>query len=258
MAIDEIENIKDVAQRRQIIAKNIFDEYKSSRPNKSTAQIASEWGISQATLSRIVNGKANLTLDFLLRLIIRSQNCNKIIDFLSKTDPEIAEAFKTALGFKKHIPRLNHPLEHLFVDKKYYKILTYAFTSRGFDKEDVERLSEEELQTLSELQKVGLIRKTADGKFKGVLDHFRLSDEITIKLAILEGKRFEKKDIDKSDKSFASHQSESLSDNALKDYKTLLRKQFLERDKFLNNSDNFGNNVVTTGVISQTFEDDET
>lgn len=249
--------VSDAAEKRRLLAQAIVRKHKALHPYKSTSQIAAEWNISQATLNRIERGQTNLSLDFFIKLIIRSKNSDNIVNLLNDSDPGIISAFIQSYDSKKNLTQLHASKEKYFADDKYHYILMHAYTRRGITLEEVkERLGIKGLEAVNELLEIALVEKDASGKISGISDHCRLKGVHIFEVVMASLKYFRPKDIGKFHCA-VSHQTESLNKEAIIKYKELLKRQFIERDLFLNEINNSGDYTICTSLISHTYNEND-
>ena len=259
---------------RTEIAKEVLKQYKAKHPKDSILKIAKDWGISQPTLVRVENQTTEVSLEVFLQILSGSQNTKKMAEYMELTDPSLYEALnlcfahsleklhylidpKTVDGLygnfkhnKKYRPFISQYIG-LFGDKENLDILLQASTRKGLPKKDVKKKGMEELIKAQTLENLRVIELDDNQIYRTKEHNFRLPFHI-IKKNIEHALKYYRIEEAGKDNNWISFQTESLNKNALKEYKEILRKQFIERAEFFEDRDNDGEFCVVTSCYSST------
>jgi transcriptional regulator with XRE-family HTH domain len=109
-------------QNRGTIIRKILVERKKMSPNLSTSQIAKEWDISQATLSRIENGHDNISFEHFFKVLQSSGNHKEIIKHLEILEPDLFKSYKEKMGHVTDSIAISDDQSRFFSDREFFKI----------------------------------------------------------------------------------------------------------------------------------------
>ena len=116
----------NLIQERGEIVRKILLSKKEKSPYLSTSQLAKEWNVSQATLSRIENGHDNVSFDQFFKIMQASGNLDVFVKQLEKMDPTISNKLKDDYKHNLTHTFISEEKSKFFSDKDFFKIAITA------------------------------------------------------------------------------------------------------------------------------------
>jgi DNA-binding XRE family transcriptional regulator len=233
--------------------KKHIQQFRAGKPEVSDAKLAKELDLNVSTLNRILHENTNPSLDVTLKILMNTGNYEQIPHTLKNINPLLFEVYETLYQHNQEYEVVKNKNVHYFADEQYEWLLGHIYTENGLSLEEQQALSDRDKKKLEHLIQIDLAMKVESGIVTGVVDSYKMPNQIFLK-QIQNTIKYYRLEESGQFNNWASFQTERLSKEELSEYKEILRKQFIERKKFIHDASG-GDNLIFTSVVSSTFNE---
>ena len=248
-------------QEKESLARVLRDKifsYKAARPNLSSSQIASKFGMSNSTFSRLENlDIKNPTFDQIIKVFNGTGSNGDLIQYLKKRYPEIAVTYAKIYQNTTDSSYIRHEVLEYLVNPETNKLMVLAFSECGLSRELVkEEFGNDGLRKLEMLIEKSILIKKDDRYYPHDKNMAIVpTQKDTKKLVELSLKDFY--DLsgfeEGSASNFLSFQSESIDSERVYPHIISLLKEMNQRIRSIfNDPENRGDETVFVSLISDT------
>lgn len=246
-------------QEKESLARVLRDKifsYKAARPNLSSAQIASKFGMSNSTFSRLENlDIKNPTFDQVVKIFNGVGDQKGLLKFIKDKYPEISIMYRSVYNLEREAKFYRDLTSDYFVDERTHKLMLLAASNNGVCEQVIkEELGRDGLRHLDLLIKEDVIEKRGE-KYFVKDDGFLLTQEHSrdILLASIRNCYDLHGFNEKTAENWLSYQAESVNLSKVMPKVMSLIKELNQRVRELfNDPENAGEEVMWVGLASDT------